>query len=99
MTTILIQTERNIHVTLLLKSIKYENIYPPLHIYELRQDSYVAILHNNEDITDKLNALKMRQDKKYSTHSGLDIEKQLLKNIISHVKFTSPLSIKTNYRK
>ena len=37
--------------------------------------------------------------KKYSTHSGLGIQKQLLQNFLSHVKKISALSIKTYLEK
>ena len=47
LTTILIQTKkRNLHDTLLLKLIKYENIYTPLHIHELRKEEILEALVN-----------------------------------------------------
>ena len=57
-------------------------------------NSYATIPHNNEEITDKLYTLKMRWDNKYSIHSGLDIQKQLWNNFLSHVKKILPLNIK-----
>ena len=45
MTTILIQ-KNPLHVTLVLKLIKYENIYTFLHIHELTKEAIIEALDN-----------------------------------------------------